>query len=229
MPTVIAYEGRPVMGANGRQLGYVGAVLFHFSEPQVIGVQIDRRALLGTIDRRPHFALLGDLANAGAGAFVLPGSMLPKEEPGERVLGFSWHDSVIWRRMPVRSAVGDAVGTVHDVVFEAVGGAVTKLVVSTGAVGDAALGRLEVPGELVQGFDGDGVIVLPGYNEIRAAGGAAKAMASGVAAVKVRGEAVADGALQVGVAAAGALGRSLKRGGVRKALDKMKSLMGEDE
>lgn len=229
MPRVIAYEGRAVMGANGRRLGYVGAVLFHLSEPRVVGVQIDRAAILGVIDRRPHFALLADLESAGAEGFVLPMSILPKEEPGERTLGFSWHDSVIWHRMPVRSASGDAVGTVHDVVFEAEGGAVTKLVVSTGAVGDAALGRLEVPGELVQGFDGDAVIVLPGYNEIRAAGGAAKAMASGVAAVKVRGEAVADGALQVGVAAAGALGRSLKRGTARKALDKMKSLMGEDE
>lgn len=229
MPTVIAYEGRAVMGADGRQLGHVGAVLFHHSEPRVVGVQIDRRALLWTIDRRPHFALLTDL-DAGAEAFALPGSTLPKEEPGERALGFSWHDSVIWHRMPVRSAAGETVGTVHDVVFDAKTGAVTRLVVSTGAVGDAALGRLEVSGELVRGFDGDGVIVLPGYNEIRAAGGAAKAMASGVAAVKVRGEAVADGALQVGVAAAGALGRSLKRGGsARKALDKMKSLMGEDE
>jgi sporulation protein YlmC with PRC-barrel domain len=130
--------------------------------------------------------------------------------------------------MPVRSAAGDEGGTVHDVEFDPTTGGLTLLRVSTGAVGDAAVGRLEVPAELVRGFDGDAVIVLPEYAEIESTGGAAKAVASGVAAVKVRGGQVAEGALEVGVAASKALGRSIRGGMLRKALEKAKSLMDED-
>jgi len=101
--------------------------------------------------------------------------------------------------------------------------------VSTGAVGDLAVGRFEVLPALVRGFDGESVVVEVGYAELSATGGAAKAAASGVTALKERGGQVADGVMQVGVAAAGALGRSLKSGVGRKALDKMKSLMNDDE
>jgi sporulation protein YlmC with PRC-barrel domain len=218
-----------VLGADGRPLGRVSAVLFHAAEPRVVGVQIARSPVLGVIDRRDRYALLADLEPCEDDGLRLPYPRLPKDDAGEQTLGFSWSDSVVWRGMPVRSALGEPVGVVHDVLFDAQSGAVTTMRVSTGVVGDAALGRLEVPGELVRGFDSDAVIVLPGYNEINAAGGAARAVAAGVANVKVRGGQVADGALQVGVAAAGALGRSMRSGLGRKALDKLKALMDDEE
>ena len=43
-----------------------------------------------------------------------------------------------------------------------------------------------------------------------------------------RGGQVAEGALEVGVAASRALGRSIRGGMIRKAIDKTKSLMDED-
>jgi uncharacterized protein YrrD len=223
------YERREVLSGSGQRLGSVGAVLFDACEPKVVGIQIDRGALLGVVERSPYFALMTDVSLSGEQAVALSGDKPPKDEAGERVLGYSWHDTVIWRSMPVRSESGDPVGVIQDVVFDGESGSVTKAVVSTGVFGDVAVGRLEVPGELVRGFDGEAVVVLPGYNEIRAAGGAAKAIAAGTAAVKVRSGQVADGALQVGVAASRALGKSLKSGAGRKAIDKLKSLMGDDE
>lgn len=228
MPRISALLRVAVRGAGGRDLGRVNAVLFHPTEPRVVGVQVDPGAVLGVVDRKPFFAVLGDLG-VSDDALVLPSDKAPARTAGEKALGFPWDESVIWRGMPVVSAGGDTVGTVHDAQFRRETGEVTMLVVSTGIVGDAAVGKLEVPGEMVQGFDGDAVRVLPGYNDIDARGGAAKAAASGIAAVKVRGGQVADGAMQVGVAAAGALGRSLKSGIGRKAIDKLKSLMDEDE
>ena len=229
MARVSSYNGRNVLGSDGRVLGRVTAVLFHASEPRVVGVQIDPGAMLGVIDRKPSFALLPDLALADDRmAFQLSDARLPKDGPGARALGFSWDDSVIWQRMPVRSVDGGDVGTVHDVTFDHETGAVTQIRISGGAVGDVAVGKLEVHGELVRGFDGEAVVVLPGYADISADGGAAKAVASGVAAVKVRGGQVAEGALEVGVAASRALGRSIKGGAIRKAIDKAKSLMDED-
>lgn len=228
MPRLSSYEGRSVVGPDDKSLGRVRAVLFHASEPRVVGVQVDPGALMGVVDRRPGYVLLADLAlTEDRTGFRLKDAKLPKDGPGERALGFSWDDSVIWHHMPVRSEDGSDVGTVQEAVFDAVTGVVTTLRISTGAVGDAALGKLEVPGELVRGFDGNAVVVLPGYQNIRSDGGAAKAVASGVAAVKVRGEAVGDGLLQVGVAAAGAIGRSFRSGAARKAIDKAKALMDE--
>lgn len=229
MARVSSYNGRAVLGADGRELGKVSAVLFHASEPRVVGLEIDPGAVFGVIDRKPAYALLGGLGfTDDRMAFTLADSKLPRDGAGERVLGFSWDDSVIWQRMPVRSANGDEVGTVHDVEFDPETGEVTSIRISGGAVGDAAVGRLEVPRELVSGFDGDAVVVLPGYADIPASGGAAKAVAAGVTAVKDRTGQVAEGALGVGVAASRALGRSIRSGMVRKAIDKAKSLMDED-
>jgi sporulation protein YlmC with PRC-barrel domain len=226
---VSSYNDRSVLGEGGRTLGRVSAVLFHATESRVVGVEIDPGAVLGVVDRKPSYVLLGDLGlGEDRTTFTVPWARLPKPTASERALGFSWDESVIWQRMPVRSAAGDEVGTVHDVEFDPTTGGLTLLRVSTGAVGDAAVGRLEVPAELVRGFDGDAVIVLPEYAEIESTGGAAKAVASGVAAVKVRGGQVAEGALEVGVAASKALGRSIRGGMLRKALEKAKSLMDED-
>lgn len=207
----------------------MSAVLFHAADPCVVGVQIDPGAVLGVIDRRPAFALLAELNISDDGmAFTLADLRLPKDSAGERVLGFRWDDSVIWHRMPVCAEDGVEVGSVRDVEFDPATGVVTLLHITNGAVGDAAAGRLSIPGELVRGFDGEAVVLLPGYAEIPTTGGAAKAMAAGVTVVKQRGGAVAEGALEVGVAASRALGRSIRGGMVRKAIDKAKTLMDED-
>lgn len=229
MPRLSSFTGRQVLGADGRVLGRVSAVLFHTTEPRMVGVEVEPGAVLGVIDRRPAYVLLGGLGfTEDHVAFRLDEDKLPKDSAGAKALGFSWDESVIWRGMPVRSAEGCEVGTVQDVDFEFETGEVTKLRISTGAVGDVAVGRLEVPRELIEGFDGEAVIVLPGYGAIPTEGGAAKVVASGAVAIKTRGGQVAEGALEVGVAASKALGRSIKGGMIRKAIDKTKSLMDED-
>lgn len=229
MPRASSYEHRSVLSATGKRLGTIGAVLYDASRPRVVGFQVDRPGMLGLVERQPGFVLLADASPEGSDVVRVSSGRLPKDSAGEQALGYSWDLSVIWRSMPVRSESGERVGVVQDVVFEAESGDVKTLIISTGIVGDVALGRLEVPGELVRGFDKDAVIVLPGYNEIRAGGGAAKAIAAGTTAVKTRTGQVADGALQVGVAGARALGKSLKSGTGRKAIDKLKSLMRDDE
>ncbi|MDY0340926.1 MAG: PRC-barrel domain-containing protein [Coriobacteriia bacterium] len=229
MPSITGYEGRTVIGQSGRKLGRVSAVLFHPSEPRAVGVQIDKGAVLGVIDQRPRYAGLSRLQSSVDETLVIDADVLPKDADGERALGYRWDDTVVWHGMPVVSPTTEPVGIVHDVEFDATTGEVTGLRVSTGAVGDLAVGRLDVSRDLVRGFIGEAVVVESGYGELAASGGAAKAAASGVTALKERSGQVADGVLQVGVAAAGALGRSLKSGAGRKALDKMKSLMDDDE
>lgn len=229
MPSITAYERRALVGRSGRHLGRISAVLFHPSRPQVVGLQVDKGAVLGVIDQRPRYVRLTEVTPGADETLTIEVDALPKDNTGEHVLGFSWEETVIWHGMPVSSAAGDQVGTVHDAEFDAATGELATLQVSTGAVGDLAVGRLEVPRALVRGFAGESVVVQAGYAELMATGGAAKAAASGVTALKERSGQVADGVMQVSVAAAGALGRSLKSGIGRKALDKMKSLMDDEK
>lgn len=228
MPVALisSYDRCEVIGSTDRVLGRVGAVLFHPTEPRVVGFQVDRSDVLGVVARAPRFVALAD-TRTKSGALHLTAEKLPVDDASQDALGFHWDVTVIWQHMPVRSAGGDNVGTVQDAEFDRQSGELSRLVISTGVVGDVAVGRLEVTREFVRGFNGKAVIVLPGYREIEASGGAAKAAAVGVTAIKTRSGQVADGAMQVGVAAAGALGRSLKDGAARKAINKMKSWMGE--
>lgn len=228
MASVSNWQERPVLGSDDSELGRVSAVLFHPAEPRVIGLQVDPPAFAYVVARQPRFVLLSDVRVDGQ-SFRLAQPKLPSDTVGERALQASWHDTVVWRGMPVRSAEGEHVGAVADVIFDAGTGAVTALRISTGVVGDAALGRLEVAGDLVRGFDGDAVVVLSGYSRIDAAGGAAKAAAAGVAAAKVHGERAAIRGLKAAGYAAGRVGRSFESGLGKRALDKLKSLMEDDE
>lgn len=229
MPSLSGYERLSVVSGSGRHLGRVSAVLFHPREQRVVGLQVDRGSIMGVIDQRPRYLRFDDAHEVDEATIGIDGDSLPADAAGERALGFSWEETVIWHGMPVRSPDGDEVGTVHDVVFDGDSGVIEEVRVSTGAVGDMAVGRLEVPARLVRGFDGESVVVEAGYAELQATGGAAKAAASGVTALKERSEQVADGVLEVGVAASRALGRSLKSGMGRKAIDKMKALMDDEE
>lgn len=229
MPRVSTMMGRRVYGASGRRLGRASEVLFHPSEPRVVGIQVQPDPHFYIISRRPRFALVADVEAVGEDVLRLSTDRLPAERAGERVLGHSWHDTVVWRGMPVHSEAGEVVGAVHDAVYAHSTHLVTRLVISTGAFGDAALGRLEVEGAYIGGFDGEHVIVKPGYNEIGATGGAAKAAATGAARAKVHGEQLAASALKTSVAAAAMVGRSFRSGAGKKALDKLKSFMDDGE
>lgn len=229
MPSLSGYERLSVVSGSGRHLGRVSAVLFHPREQRVVGLQVDRGSIMGVIDQRPRYLRFDDVREVDEATIGIDGDSLPADAAGERVLGFSWDETVIWHGMPVHSPDGDEVGTVHDVVFDGDSGVIEEVRVSTGAVGDMAVGRLEVPARLVRGFDGESVVVEAGYADLQATGGAAKAAASGVTALKERSEQVADGMLEMGVAASRALGRSFKSGMGRKAIDKMKALMDDEE
>lgn len=229
MPRMSAIEGRRVYAAAGRSLGTVTAVLFDPAAPKVVGVQVRPHPLWYVIARKPRFVLIGDAELVGDEALRLAHARLPATTHGERALGHSWEDTVVWRGMPVVSAEGVPVGAVHDVVYARETHEVRKVMVTTGVLGDAAVGRLEVSGSFVRGFDGEHVVVEPGYDQLQGSGGIAKQAARGTAYAKVQGERLAASALSAGATAAAAVGRSFRTGAGRKAMDKLKSLMGEEE
>jgi len=222
-------RGLPVFDSKNRYRGAVSAVLFHPSEPRVVGIEVERQMLGDLITLRPRYVPLGRLSLMKDRGILVNGEHLPEQREAEKELGFSWDETVIWRGMPVRSRSGESVGSVKDVLYSTSTGAVLKLTVSTGVLGDVAVGRLEVDADVVGGFDGEAVVLLPGYTEVEKSGGAAKAAATGYTAVMNRTGQVADGLGQIGTAVVGAVGRSFRSGIGRKTVDKAKSLMGDDK
>ncbi len=229
MPRMSTVRGLPVFDSKNRYRGAVSAVLFHPSEPRVVGIEVERQMLGDLITLRPRYVPLDGFSLVKEQGILVDGEQLPEQRQTEKELGFSWDDTVIWRGMPVRARSGEDVGSVKDVLYSTSTGAVLKLTVSTGVLGDVAAGRLEVDADVVKGFDGEAVILLPEYKDAEKSGGAAKAAATGYTAVKNRTGQVADGLGQVGTAVAGAVGRSFKSGIGRKAVNKAKSLMGDDK
>lgn len=228
MPRMSALEGVGVTGNREKPLGRVVDVLFHPSEPRAVAVVVERPRTAGVVARPPVYVPLGMLGRTDEG-FTLEANALPGAKAGEQFLGYSWDETVHWDGMPVRSDAGDLIGAVDDVTFAFEGGDVSVLKVSTGILGDIAVGRLEVPGELVSGFDGEAVVVSAAYTELEASGGAAKAAAKGAAVAKETGARVAKQAYDAGMSAAIAVGKSFKSGTGRRMLDKLKELTREDE
>jgi len=228
VPRVSAVEGATIVSSRGKLLGTVSEVLFHPSEPRAIGVSVTRPRMANVIARAPMYVPLTQLTPNDDG-FALDAKSLPSESDGARVLGYSWDVTVQWSGMPVRSADGGAVGAVDDVTFALKDGSLSMMRVSTGILGDVAVGRLEVPGELVEGFDGGAVIISARYADLQSSGGAAKAAAKGAAVAKDAGAKVAKQAYDAGMSAAIAVGKSFKSGTGRRMLDKFKEMTRDDD
>jgi len=229
VPGIRSLQGRTVFGVAGRHLGAVEAVLFHPRDPIAIGLVVRPRPLLYVIPRRERlvsFAALDRLVDDGV---VLSSKRLPGETGAERALGFRWDDTVVWCGMPVRSEAGEAVGALHDARFSLPSGAIERIRLSTGIIGDAAIGKLEVPAELIVGFDDEHVVVRAGYNRLAATGGAAKGAAVAVSAVREQGKALSRAVGDVGRTAGVAVRRSMREGLGRKTVDSLRRMMDDGE
>jgi len=220
--------GVDAVGTTGKRLGGISGVLFHPSEPRVVGLVVKRPRIAGVIARGPVYVALA-VVELGDSSVRFGTKGLPTIASGAKAVGASWDDTVLWDAMPVRSVAGESVGAVSDVSFDFETGVVRMLRVSTGVLGDIAVGRLDVPGELVEGFDGEAVVVRAGYADLPKSGGVAKAAATTASAAKEAGGKVAKQAYDTGMSAAIAVGKSFKSGTGRRMLDKFRQLTSDDD
>ena len=89
MPTIESLEGLPVRTAKGKRYGMVDRVLFHPSEPQVVGVQVQPRAIGFIITRRPVYMLLDDV-EITKHSVKMKTDRKPSHRSSENRAGFSW-------------------------------------------------------------------------------------------------------------------------------------------
>ena len=207
MPTLSSIEGRSLVNARGRVLGRVEHVLFHPSEPRAVALMIRREPWLYVLRRAPAFAPLGSVSLAGD-AVRFEGPRLPSRSSAVRAIGSDPELTVIWRGMPVRSTQGSGLGIVADAEFSR-GGEVLRVYVSTGAVADLAVGRVEIPGELVRGFDGHDVLVEAESGELETDGGLARRAAKGAVSIQAQVSVAAKEAEDAITGASYAAGRAI--------------------
>lgn len=229
MPRITELAGRPVLGAKGKRKGKVIDVLFHPTEARAIGYVVKPRNVLYLLERRPRYVAFEAMSHDGEGNALLPGGRMPSARAGEKATGVSWRESSYWRGMPVRAEDGDRIGVVQDATVSLKTGAVRALRVSTGVVGDVAVGRLEVPAEFIVGPRGDAVVLRAGYDQLEASGGLAAASAKGAAAARVHGERAAKKAYDASLTAAVKVGRSFKQGTGRKMMDTLKKWTADED
>jgi len=228
VPRMSSLIGLDVIGASGNRLGCVSGVLFHPREPRVVGLVVKRPRAVGVVTRPPAYVALPAFEFRTVDVH-LGTKGLPTNARGAKVIGASWDDTVLWDAMPVRSTSGQGVGAIGDASFDAATGTVRSLRVSTGVLGDIAVGRLDVPGELIVGFDGDAVVIDAGYADLEKSGGAAKVAAKTASAAKEAGGRVAKQAYDTGMTAAIAVGKSFKSGTGRRMLDKFREMTRDDD
>lgn len=194
-----------------RKVGTVRYVLFHPSEPRVIGIAVERSDLALMIERKDRYVALdrlllvdGELHTHGKGVW---------DSSAAKRLGIDWDATVAWVGMPVRTESGTELGQVRDAVFAEETGALNAVGLTEGATRDAAIGVRDLPARMVRGFDDDVVVVTDEAASIEVDGGAAAAAGRATAHAKVRAEVAADIATEkfddVAVAAGEAAGKAV--------------------
>lgn len=173
----------PVYTAKGRRVGRVGDVLFHPSEPRVIGFAVQRPRLLFLLDLKDRYLAL-DSCRPRRDEVDVTGGKESWDKAASRRLSVDWDASVVWSGMPVRAEKGTALGQVKNAEFDPETGRLLQLVLTSGAAADIAVGTRRVEPALVTGFRDGSIVVKDEVLTVETSGGAAAAAGRGAAVAK---------------------------------------------
>ncbi len=195
MPRISEIEDAKVVAADGSALGTIAEVLFHPSEPRVVGFLVHPPKVGGVVKLlKPRFVPFPSAHEVIAGKAIRADvDKLMRDRQAKKELGFDYHTTVVWRGMPVNDPHGEREGWVKDVGFGRRKGTVRSLVISSGPTKDVAVGATVIDGSHVKGFDGAAVVVtVEGLDAGELAGGAAQLAGAASAYAKVHGERIVD-------------------------------------
>jgi len=149
-----------VFDSRGKYIGTIDDVLFHPTRPLAIGCSMKPRRLLRVIKRHERYIRL-DALKAIEGIeekqLQVVGGKDVWNKRAEKVLGFSWDDSVIWYGQHIHTCSGEHIGRVSDALVDLVDGSVGAIEVTYGSLSDSTLGKRTIPVQLIEQFDLDGM------------------------------------------------------------------------
>lgn len=162
-----------------KRVGSVSDLVFHPTEPRVVGMVVSRPDILFLIRRKDRLVAL-DRTRVLEDRVVVNGTKAWGKSAAKR-LGFSWDKAVIWLGMPVATKSGKSLGYVRDGVFDPADGSINGIGLTSGIAADITLGTKDLPATLIIGFDGANVLVSNKVAELEAEGSAAAAAGRGAA------------------------------------------------
>lgn len=201
-------EGEKKRSGMRKRVGRVADIVFRADSPTVVGLAVSRPYLLFAFQRK-DLLLAFDRATVLADRVVVDGKQAWGAAAAKR-LKVNWDETVIWRGMPVKTAGGEELGYVRDVLFDESDGRLLALELTDGAAVDVAVGTVELPGALVRGWDGSSIVVEQEAARVDPDGGAA-AIAGRTAAVAQDGATKAAVAVARGAKTAAAYTKSAAR------------------
>jgi uncharacterized protein YrrD len=161
-------------------------VVFHPSDKVAVGYIVARSDIL-FLFRRKDLMLAFDRGTVLADRIEVDGKKAWGGSAASR-LGVKWDETVIWRGMPVRTKGGKALGYVRDAVVDEDDGRLNGLGLTSGIAADVAVGIIDMPAALVEGWNGSAIVVENEAKQIDTDGGAA--VAAGRAAAVAQDKAV---------------------------------------
>lgn len=201
MPTIGEVVDLPVVNHKGKRVGTVSHVLFHPSEPKVIGFEILPKNVGYVVGMPPKYVPLEDVT-LGEDEVTLGAKGYPSERAVEKRFGFHWDETVIWRNMEVKTRAGKRRGYLQEIHFIP-DGSIDAMTISSGTTNDAAVGRRNVEPSKIVGFDGEDVIVEnDAATEDDFEGGLAANAGAHAAVAKVTVEVAAKKTVEIGKATA---------------------------
>jgi uncharacterized protein YrrD len=201
-------EGAELFGDGGVRLGNIERVLFHPSGACAVALMVRPNPAFSVVPM-PVAYLAWDSASLSDGSVSIKSGKLPSRRVTENTVGHEMDFTVIWRGMPVEASDGARVGAVADVVLT-LDGAVERLDVTRGAVGDVAVGRAEVPGDAVVGFGNGAVRLSVPEAALVTTGGLARKAADVSGTVKARASTIAGATGDAIVDASYVTGRAIR-------------------
>lgn len=220
---VYAPKDRRAATASGpyERLGKVHNTVFSPDGRRVVGLLVRRPDVAAMVKRPDVFCAFDALAPCDGGLRVTRGADAYDAAAHKR-LGIDWNACIIWEGMDARTTTGKVLGYVGDATFDATTGAVVSIGVGDGEVARSLVGLVEVPVDMLVGYEKGFLVVLPEAAKIAASGGVAakagegyaRAKAAGTEAVekvRERGEVAVDAASEAVESGSRALGRQLGR------------------
>lgn len=219
-----------VESKKGKRIGIVREVLFHPSEPVVVGFIVQRPRFLMLLDRKDRYLAL-DRAVFGEEVRV-PDDGGAWDAKAAKRLGIDWEQTVVWQGMPVRTESGTELGAVRDGLFSD-DGTLIALGLSGGLTADAAVGVRDIASSLVSGYRDGFVVVSDEARQVETSGGAAAVAGKGYAVAKDKANKATKTAVIYGKAAGKVVGEmeaGRKLGGwLRSVKDGLADAMGEPD
>lgn len=207
-----------VVDQTGNDIGVIDDVLFHPVEPFAVGFSVKPKRVGGIIplptryltfsmtefDDEGNLRIKLDVSGDVGQATIKRESKAAWGAKAERKTGILWDDTVIYYGQDVVTEEGIRLGKISDARFDPETGSIVGMQVSDGPTSDLTLGKRDLQGEWVRGFNASlfAVTVDAQAGQVKYDGGAAQAAGQAAATAEKFANEVAEKTAEVAAQAA---------------------------